>query len=232
MLAKPLRSDQCQLGEKKPQETWLPHISSECHTSLRRKRSVTRIQTHERFKLGTHIYYDTNTQSEVYANAVLPVCKHINSERLFIRTQTHNLQIFDVIPFVRLQNDTSATVKWLKTVKNEIRREITYPFWLSYVVFLSSSSYLYALVWQLHSDTPSTGHGADRQSLGTREGGRYKWKEKGSNLFCLGPNSTRHELHGCRVETDEARYVHRLVDNHCLTATSATQQRVQLLQRM
>ena len=27
-------------------------------------------------------------------------------KRLFIGTQTHNLQIFGVIPFVKLQNDT------------------------------------------------------------------------------------------------------------------------------
>ena len=27
-------------------------------------------------------------------------------KRLFIMTQTHNLQIFGVIPFVKLQNDT------------------------------------------------------------------------------------------------------------------------------
>ena len=29
-----------------------------------------------------------------------------SKERLFIRTQTHSLLIFEVIPFVRLQNDT------------------------------------------------------------------------------------------------------------------------------
>ena len=29
-----------------------------------------------------------------------------SKERLFIRTQTHNLQIFGVIPFDKLQNDT------------------------------------------------------------------------------------------------------------------------------
>ena len=34
--------------------------------------------------------------------------KHIkgSKERLFIMTQTHNLQIVRVIPFVKLQNDT------------------------------------------------------------------------------------------------------------------------------
>jgi len=33
-------------------------------------------------------------------------------------TQAHNLQIFRVIPFVKLQNDTTA--KWLKTIlKND-----------------------------------------------------------------------------------------------------------------
>ena len=38
--------------------------------------------------------------------------KHIkgSKERLFIRTQAHNLQILVVIPFVKLQNDTEATV--------------------------------------------------------------------------------------------------------------------------
>ena len=29
-----------------------------------------------------------------------------SKERLFITTQTHNLPIFGVIPFVKLQNDT------------------------------------------------------------------------------------------------------------------------------
>ena len=34
--------------------------------------------------------------------------KHIkgSNERLFIMTQTHSLQIFRVIPFIKLQNDT------------------------------------------------------------------------------------------------------------------------------
>ena len=34
--------------------------------------------------------------------------KHIklSKERLFLKTQTHNLQIFGVIPFIKLQNDT------------------------------------------------------------------------------------------------------------------------------
>ena len=56
--------------------------------------------------------------------------KHIkdSKERLFIRTQTHNLQIFGVIPFVKLQNNTKTTVKRLKTMKFEMRSEITYLF--------------------------------------------------------------------------------------------------------
>ena len=34
-------------------------------------------------------------------------------------TQTHSLQGFGVIPFVKRQNDTYTTVKRLKTVKND-----------------------------------------------------------------------------------------------------------------
>ena len=41
-------------------------------------------------------------------------------------TQTHNLQIFGVIPFVKRQNDNETTAKWLKTTKNEMRKERTY----------------------------------------------------------------------------------------------------------
>ena len=37
---------------------------------------------------------------------------------LFIRTK-HNMRMFGVIPFIKLQNDTSTTVKGWKTMKNE-----------------------------------------------------------------------------------------------------------------
>ena len=41
-------------------------------------------------------------------NVYLLRSKHIkgSKERLFIITQSHSLQIFGVIPFVKLQNDT------------------------------------------------------------------------------------------------------------------------------
>ena len=38
---------------------------------------------------------------------------------LFIRTK-HSMRIFGVIPFIKLQNDTSATVKVCKTMNNEM----------------------------------------------------------------------------------------------------------------
>ena len=41
----------------------------------------------------------------------LPIPTPLQKERLFIRTQTHNLQIFGVIPFVKIQIDTFTTVK-------------------------------------------------------------------------------------------------------------------------
>ena len=41
-------------------------------------------------------------------------------------TQTNSLHIFGLIPFVKLQNDTKTTVKRFKTMKNEIRKEITF----------------------------------------------------------------------------------------------------------
>ena len=40
-------------------------------------------------------------------------------------TQTHSLQIFGVIPFVKLQNNTWATVKWWKMVKNDAQEGTT-----------------------------------------------------------------------------------------------------------
>ena len=40
--------------------------------------------------------------------------------------QTNNLHFFGLIPFVKLQNDTKTTVKRFKTMKNEIRKEITF----------------------------------------------------------------------------------------------------------
>ena len=45
---------------------------------------------------------------------------------LFIQTK-HNMQIFRVIPFIKLQNDTETTVKWWKTMKNEME-SYTYLF--------------------------------------------------------------------------------------------------------
>ena len=41
-------------------------------------------------------------------------------------TQTHNLQIFGVIPFVNLQNDTYTTVKGLKMMKDLMRKLILF----------------------------------------------------------------------------------------------------------
>ena len=54
--------------------------------------------------------------------------KHMkdSKERLFIMTQTHKLQTFGVIPFIKLQNDTWTTVKRLKMMKNEMRKEMTW----------------------------------------------------------------------------------------------------------
>ena len=49
-----------------------------------------------------------------------------SKERLFIRTKTHSLKTFGVIPFAKLQNDTYTTVKQLKTIKNEMRRELSF----------------------------------------------------------------------------------------------------------
>ena len=40
-------------------------------------------------------------------------------ETLFIRTK-HNMQIFGVIPLIKLQNDTLTTVKLWKTMENEM----------------------------------------------------------------------------------------------------------------
>ena len=49
-----------------------------------------------------------------------------SKERLLIMTQTHALQMFVVIPFVKLQNNSWTTTERLKTMKNEKRNEITY----------------------------------------------------------------------------------------------------------
>ena len=49
----------------------------------------------------------------------------IQTHKRFKRTQTHNLHIFGVIPAVRLHNDTYTTVKRLKTMKNDMKSEIT-----------------------------------------------------------------------------------------------------------
>ena len=64
--------------------------------------------------------------------------KHMkgSKERLFIRTQTQNLQLFGVIPL----SSYKTTLKRLKTMNNEMRSEITYLFGLSYVVFLQCCS--------------------------------------------------------------------------------------------
>ena len=80
---------------------------------------------------------------------VISSAKHMkdSKEHLFIRTQTHSLQIFRVIPFIKQQNDTWTTVKWLNTVKNEMRKEITYLLF----GFISSSSFksgnLHVWIW-------------------------------------------------------------------------------------
>jgi len=51
----------------------------------------------------------------------LTISKNIKGlkERLFVMTQTPDLQIFGEIHFIKLQNDT--TLKQLKTKKNEMR---------------------------------------------------------------------------------------------------------------
>ena len=55
---------------------------------------------------------DPNTQTRKMLKKEKERCllgtKHIkgSEERLFILTQTHNLQVFGVIPFVKLQNNT------------------------------------------------------------------------------------------------------------------------------
>ena len=45
---------------------------------------------------------------EFLTNSAFPCSYHIkgSKECLFIRTQTHKLQKFGIIPFVKLQNDT------------------------------------------------------------------------------------------------------------------------------
>ena len=45
-----------------------------------------------------------------------------SNERLFILTQTHSMQIFGEIPFIKPQKDTETTDKRSKTMKNERKR--------------------------------------------------------------------------------------------------------------
>ena len=62
-----------------------------------------------------------------------------STECLFILTR---MQIFGEIPFVKPQNDTSATDTWLKTMKNEIflfKKIIL--FWLSFCCLFSHSQH-------------------------------------------------------------------------------------------
>ena len=40
----------------------------------------------------------------------------------------NTMQIFRGIPFFRPQNDIQTTVKWLKTMKNDMGGEVTYLF--------------------------------------------------------------------------------------------------------
>ena len=42
-------------------------------------------------------------------------------KELYLSGQKHSLQIFGVIPFVRLQNDSETTVKRWKIVKNGLK---------------------------------------------------------------------------------------------------------------
>ena len=53
---------------------------------------------------------------EFLTNSAFPCSYHIkgSKERLFIRTQTDSLQIFGVLSFVKLRNNTYTTVKRLK----------------------------------------------------------------------------------------------------------------------
>ena len=63
--------------------------------------------------------------------------KHIIrlKRRLFVRTN-HNMRIFGVIPFIKLQNDTETTVKRWKII---CRTRTLICFWLSHAVFVSST---------------------------------------------------------------------------------------------
>ena len=56
------------------------------------------------------------------------LCVTASNERSFIMTQSHSLSatVGVLTAFVKQQNDSSRTVKRLKTMKNETRSEITY----------------------------------------------------------------------------------------------------------
>ena len=62
--------------------------------------------------------------------------KHIEgSKECYLLGQRHNLHIFMVIPFVKLQNDTTVNSK--KTIKNQMRSLITYLFLVADFFFKS-----------------------------------------------------------------------------------------------
>ena len=78
---------------------------AQTHTHTR-ARARTHTYTHARTNTRTHAHTGTPTHEHTEYIKLRP--KHIkgSKERLFIMTQTHNMQIFGVIPFVKLQNDT------------------------------------------------------------------------------------------------------------------------------
>ena len=109
-----------------------------------------KIQTYKRFK-RTILYYDTHTQSTYkrFKRTILYYDTHTHSqhtkgskerffimththsqhtkgskERFFIMTHTHSLHNFwgnPVVNYIKLQNDTQATVTQFKTMKNQMR---------------------------------------------------------------------------------------------------------------
>ena len=80
-------------------------------TSVCNKLSL--LTTHARIKYA-HIYINVN---KLCLNKIQT---HKSLKRtLFIRTK-HNIRIFGVISFIKLQNDTYTRIKRLKTMENEL----------------------------------------------------------------------------------------------------------------
>ena len=55
-------------------------------------------------KLDICVFWSLKCKFQIYMKG--------SKERLFMMTQTHNLPILVIIPFVKLQNDMQTTVKW------------------------------------------------------------------------------------------------------------------------